>query len=118
MVDLAQQQTLFDDLLKNNLSVRELKSRIQRLNDSSKEKSTEEESGAATAIDPETQALQRQLEEFLGTKVKLEKSGPTGRLTIIFYSPEELRGIVQKLLVEKRIPDPAPPVKPDSEFFV
>ena len=118
VVDLAQQQTLFDDLLKNNLSVRELKSRIQRLNDSSKEKSTEEESGAATAIDPETQALQRQLEEFLGTKVKLEKSGPTGRLTIIFYSPEELRGIVQKLLVEKRIPDPAPPVKPDSEFFV
>ena len=93
--DLIQQQSLFDDLLKNNMSVRELKSRITRLN-----KPTEPESlQPAPTNSPENLFLQKQLEELLGTKVKVEKSGDSGKITIAFYSHEELQAWIQKLSV-------------------
>ena len=91
--DLAQQQSLFDDLLKNNLSVRELKARIKQ----SKNPSSPETEPLPAAANPEIIAIQNQLEESLGTKVKIEKNGETGKITIAFYSPEELQGIVKKL---------------------
>src|SRR3989344_4723259 len=91
--DLIQQQSLFDDLLKNNMSVRELKSRITRLN-----KPAEPESIQPTQTNnPENLFLQKQLEELLGTKVKVEKSGDSGKITIAFYSQEELQSLIQKL---------------------
>lgn len=93
--DLKQQQSLFEDLLRNNMSVRELKSRIQTL----RVQTTREELPAAIPVfaNPETASLQKELEGALGTKVRVEKSGETGKLIITFYSPEELRGIVAKL---------------------
>jgi len=91
--DLVQQQSLFDDLLKNNMSVRELKNRITRLN-----KPAEPESIQPTQTNnPENLFLQKQLEELLGTKVKVEKSGDSGKITIAFYSQEELQALIQKL---------------------
>lgn len=102
VVDLAQQQTLFEDLLRSNMSVRELKSRIRRIK-GEKEEGRKEEEKAEMAIDPETLMVQRELEEFLGAKVKVEKTGPAGKITIAFYSPEELKGIISKLL-EKNPP--------------
>ena len=77
------------------MSVRDLKSRITRLN-----KPTEPESlQPAPTNSPENLFLQKQLEELLGTKVKVEKSGDSGKITIAFYSHEELQALIQKLSV-------------------
>lgn len=93
--DPIQQQIFFDDILKNNLSVRQLKSLIQ------KSKTVPEQEVAPMTISPELVSIQKSLEELLGAKVKIEENGSTpaggGKITIAFYSPEELQGIIQKL---------------------
>lgn len=93
--DLKQQQMLFEDLLRSTMSVRELKSRIQTMR---VQQPRQELQTAAVFIDPETESIQKELEGALGTKVRVEKSGETGKLIITFYSPEELRGLVAKLI--------------------
>jgi len=91
--DIAQQEGLFDQILRENLSVRGIKARILRWREQQKPQVVPE----AVPVDAELGNLQRELEEVLGTKVMLEKSGETGKLTIVFYSPEELHGIVDRL---------------------
>ena len=92
IADFSAQQNLFEELIKNNLSVRELRSRIVSA------------SARANAVrrfnetDPEIRHLEERLSELLGTKVKVEKSGDTGRITISFASPEELKGIIDRVL--------------------
>jgi len=109
--DLKQQQMFFEDLLRNNMSVRELKSRIQTL----RAQTSKEELPIAqpVLVDVETELLQKELESALGTKVRVEKSGETGKLIIAFYSPEELRGIVAKLTTT---PVANPPAEPPLSF--
>lgn len=97
--DPAHQQTLFEDIIKNNLTVRQIKEKVQKIKDITKE--PEAVPLDSIAVDPETQILEKELEEFFGTKVTLEKSGESGKITIAFYSPEELQGIVAKLLREE-----------------
>lgn len=108
--DIKDQQALFEELMKNNLSVRELRTRIQRVK---MHKPIEPLSQAA--IDPEMLALKQELEDALGTKVNLERSGETGKVIITFYSGEELRGLVQKLKGEKQHQEPAGPTQSVSE---
>ena len=91
--DIAAQQSLFEDILKNNISVRELKARIRKTN--APEIGTEKD--VPPAADPEIAMVERELEEALGTKVKVERAGESGKITIAFYSPEELHGIVDRL---------------------
>ncbi len=94
ITDIQEQQAIFEDLIRNNLSVRELRNRIR----------AKKENAAAAAVsvpDPETEHLEEQLREVLGTKVRLQKEGGGGKLTINFYSPEELRLIIQKLTNER-----------------
>lgn len=92
--DLAQQQMLFEELLRNNLSVRELKTRIQQVRT---QRLGETPVAEIKPDDPEAIMIQKQLEEILGTSVKVEKSGPTGKITIAFYSPEELQALMTRL---------------------
>jgi ParB family chromosome partitioning protein len=89
--DQAQQQALFDDLLRNSMSVRELRLRIQHVQKAALPVPV------ATLADVETADLQKELESALGAPVKVERSGETGKLIISFYSPEELRGIIDRL---------------------
>ncbi|HEY4475119.1 MAG TPA: ParB/RepB/Spo0J family partition protein [Candidatus Paceibacterota bacterium] len=105
VADLAKQQSLFSDLLKNNLSVRELRSKIRNLNGEKKDAGAETELNAINQPeDHEVKAVQKELEEFLGARVKVERSGSSGKITIAFYSPEELNGIVNKLLEKNQPP--------------
>lgn len=53
--------------------------------------------GGGARLDPDSRALQRQLEEIFGTKVKLSKRGEHGRIVVEFYSDEELRGILDRI---------------------
>lgn len=105
VVEISHQQSLFQELLQSNMSVRELRSKIGRLK-VAPEPAEGEASRELPSQDPETIAVQRNLEEFLGAKVKVEKSGESGKITITFYSPEELHGIVNKLLEREIFPEP------------
>lgn len=104
VADSMQQQTLFEDILRNNLSVRELKTRISRMGG----KAQGADRGAAAEADPETQAYQQQLEQFFGTKVRLQRRGASGKIEIEFYSPEDLRGILERLAASTAHVDGAP----------
>ena len=41
--------------------------------------------------------LQEKLSSDLGAPVTIQKHGETGKITITFYSPEELESIVERL---------------------
>ena len=83
--DLNQQQILFQELINNNLSVRDLREKIK----------TEESGGRPQ--DPEKIYLENQLEEALGTKVNISKNQNKGKIIIKFFSPEELDAIIKKI---------------------
>ena len=97
--DLVQQMAAFRDLLVNNLSVRELKNKIRRTTTPIEEK-TESIIGNIQ-IDPELNAMQEQLMELLGAPVKIDPpagGSGKGKIVIQFFSPEEIRGIINKLI--------------------
>lgn len=50
--------------------------------------------------DPEMREWQNRLQEKLGTKVMLQRIGDRGKIVVEFYSDEELRGILGKLIKE------------------
>ena len=84
--DLNQQQIIFQELLNNNLSVRDLREKIKT-----------EEDPASQPVDPEGHYLETQLEEALGTKVQISKNQNKGKIIIKFFSPEELDAIIKKI---------------------
>jgi len=89
--DDNQKVALFNEILAKNLSVRAVETlgrQIKGISKRIKEKTT----------DPEVKVLESRLEDFLGTRVKLAKSGDRGRILIEFYSPEELNSILDKIL--------------------
>lgn len=88
------QSSFFAEILRDNLSVRQLESRIRKV----KNKLTEAEGGQKgnSFADTETKALQEQLEEFLGTKVEVMRDGKSGKIIINFYSQEELNAVLKK----------------------
>jgi ParB family chromosome partitioning protein len=91
--DISRQRELFTVLIRDNMSVRELKAKVAAVKTGASPPSSN-----AAPIDPELAAMKEQLEEFLGTDVVLSRSGPSGHLTINFYSPEELHGIIGKII--------------------
>jgi ParB family chromosome partitioning protein len=90
--DLREQQSFFESLIRDNLSVRELRSRIENRRSASVYRAP-----AVEAVDPEISEWEERLREILGTKVRLQKEGAGGKLTISFYSPEELEALISKL---------------------
>jgi hypothetical protein len=50
------------------------------------------------APDPETRILEEKLSEKLGTRVQIEKIGSKGRIHIDFFSEEELRALLDKMI--------------------
>lgn len=49
------------------------------------------------ATDPQLDAYREQLQQALGTKVRIKKSGPGGHIAIDFFSDEELTALVSRL---------------------
>jgi ParB family chromosome partitioning protein len=81
-------------LIKQQLSVRQTEELVRRLR-------TEPVSPKATrTVPPETRALETEFSKALGTKVDLSRSKKGGRLTIHFYSDEELQSLYD-LMVQR-----------------
>ncbi|MBI3638401.1 ParB/RepB/Spo0J family partition protein [Candidatus Wolfebacteria bacterium] len=92
--DPKEQGIIFKDLLSSNLSVRELRLKIRKVQPQKKEEDKKE---SPKIIDPEMKNLEGRLMEALGADVKIEKSENGGKIIITFYSPEEIRGIIGKI---------------------
>jgi len=95
IADPKEQQLLFEDLILNNLSVRQLRTRIMA------KKEAIARPVDSVMPDVETAQIEEQLREALGTKVRVQKEGQGGKVTINYYSPEELQGIIDKLTKAK-----------------
>ncbi len=85
-----QRMALFNEILIKNLSVRAVETLGRQIKGVSKRIKED-------TVDPETKILESRLEDFLGTRVKLAKSGSRGRILIEFYSSEELNAILDKI---------------------
>jgi len=81
--DLEKRRSLFKQMLEGKMTVREAEAKT-----SSGRKSKDK--------DPNIAALEDQMREALGTKVKLQMKGGSGKVTISFYSKEELKELMNK----------------------
>ncbi|MFA4999161.1 MAG: ParB/RepB/Spo0J family partition protein [Parcubacteria group bacterium] len=88
--DISRQREMFQSILRSRPSVRELKATIRRAK-------TNPASYSASRLNPELMSLQTRLEEHLGTKVEIDDEGNRGKITINYYSPEELNALIDRL---------------------
>jgi len=90
------QKRLFDDIVLNKLTTRDVKERVRR----------EKEPGlsglaSGDALSPELKMMQERLSAELGTPVSIHKKGEeSGKIEISFYSKEELQNILDKFGTE------------------
>lgn len=92
--DLRSQEQLFMELVRDNLSVRELRSRIRSAGRNTDVLKPVDENDSNHE---EMRDVKERLELFFGAPVKVEQSGDTGKIVISFYSPEELQNIISRL---------------------
>jgi hypothetical protein len=59
----------------------------------------------SAAPDPKLMAFESELRGKLGTQVKISRQGQGGRITIDFFSDDELAEIVAKMAEQKRAED-------------
>ena len=90
-----QQLHVFDWIVKEGVTVRDVENRVRELkNLPLKPYIRQTVKGAA---DPEVRALEDSLRKRLGTKVRLQRTGNSGRIMIEFYSQEEFDNLLQRL---------------------
>tara|TARA_Y100000031_G_scaffold148279_1_gene184381 strand:- start:94341 stop:95303 length:963 start_codon:yes stop_codon:yes gene_type:complete len=84
-----EQITLYKEIVYKKLTVREAE-RIARhtAHERIRKKSTE--------FDPEILALEEELTKTLGTRVQVESRGEGGKITIDFFSPNDLQGLLER----------------------
>lgn len=90
--DIVQQKNLFEEIIRNNLTVRELKVRVARI------RKPNVPPAMPKAVNPELNIIEERLQEVLGTKVSLQNDSNGGKITISFFSPEEFQEIIKKLI--------------------
>ena len=84
----SQREKLFKKALRQNWSVRAVEAAARVVNVRRHRR---------VAPDAQVSAYQEQLEQTLGTKVRVQKSGSSGRIEIEFFSDEDLAGLVEKI---------------------
>ncbi len=94
--DLPKQMQVYQSILEDHLNVREAENRARQVAG----RTFVPRRRPAAIQDPEVRAWQKQLEERLGTRVLFQRLGERGKIVVEFYSEEELRGILDKLIRE------------------
>jgi ParB family chromosome partitioning protein len=87
--DYEKQKALFDLILKSGLTVRQTENKTKEVFVRTHNRKIN--------IDPEVKVLEDNLSQVLNTKVKLQKTGSSGKIVIEFYSEEELQNIVKNI---------------------
>ncbi len=89
-----EQITLFKEILAKKLTVREAEAISRRV-------ASDKVRKQSLRFDPEMVELENQLTDTLGTRVQIEKRKVGGKLTIDFFSADDLRGILDVLNKEE-----------------
>ena len=93
MLDLEEEQlTALEAVLKRRLSVRQTEELVRRMH------SPTTSSARQRTRSPETEALERDFREALGTKVDLFRTRQGGRLVIHYYSEEDLQMLYDRIV--------------------
>jgi ParB family transcriptional regulator, chromosome partitioning protein len=92
LVGMEKQLAMFDLIVAENMTVRQVEDRVREIMERPKQTKA-----ARPNTDPELQALESQLRGKLGTKVRVQKNGQSGRITIDFFSQEELNNFLDKM---------------------
>lgn len=94
--DVPKQLELYNEIISDDLSVRAAENRARQISGRTLTPSPR----ASRLTDPELQNWQSQLQEKFGTRVHLQKRGERGKIVVEFYSDEEMRGILNKMIKE------------------
>lgn len=103
LTDTERQLQMYRTILEQGLNVRQVESKVREF--------MARKRLDAAAPDPKLMALESELRGKLGTQVKIQRQGRGGRITIDFFSDEELDEIVHKMAEEKSN-------NPESSYFV
>jgi ParB family chromosome partitioning protein len=93
--EIEKQMEVFEWIVRDQVTVREAENRVRELKNLPLKPYVR--STKAINPDPELKQIEDRLREKLGTKVRLQKQGNTGKILIEFYSQEELREIIDRL---------------------
>ncbi len=94
----AAQKQLFDDIAEHGLTTRDVKERVKRFGAGGIGHRGRPSLAAMEAnLPPEMRVLQDELSSSLGAPVQIQKGASSGKITISFYSQEELESILKKL---------------------
>lgn len=89
---MEKQLAFMDVIIAENLTVRQAEDRVREILE--RPKAVRAPRGPS---DPEVAALESELAGKLGTRVKVSKKGESGKITIEFYSQEELNSLLDKM---------------------
>ncbi|MCB8994529.1 MAG: ParB/RepB/Spo0J family partition protein [Bacteroidales bacterium] len=93
--DVEDQQYVYDETVKNDLSVRKVEELVRKLQDDSKSASKPGESKEKESLPKEYNDLKTHLSKHFGTKVDFRRSTKgSGKIVIPFTSDEELERII------------------------
>jgi ParB family transcriptional regulator, chromosome partitioning protein len=92
--DIEKQLLMFRLIQDQGLNVRQVESKVREL-------SVRRQLDAA-APDPKLMAIETELRGKLGTQVKIQRQGRGGRITIEFFSDEELEEIIRKMAEQRK----------------
>lgn len=90
----GKQAEVYQSILVDNLNVREAENKARQVSG----KMFVPRKRPAAVQDPEMRSWQNKLQERLGTRVVLQRMGERGKIVVEFFSEEELRGIIDKLI--------------------
>ena len=93
--DAQKQFEVYHAIVNDHLSVREAENRARQVGGKTL---TPRKRAASITEDPEMRQWQNRLQDRLGTKVHLQRIGQKGKIVVEFYSEEELRGLLHKLI--------------------
>jgi ParB family chromosome partitioning protein len=94
-----EQMVLYKEIVTKKLTVREAESLSRRV-------ATERIRNKTKYLDPQIIELEKSFTESLGTRVRIEKGKEGGTVTIDFFSPDDLRGLLEKLSKQASAPKP------------
>lgn len=94
--DLEKQKQMYTTVVADRLNVREAENKARQIGS----KIYVPRKRPAQVQDPEMKEWQSRLQERFGTRVQLTRMGERGKIVVEFFSEEELRGLLNKLIKE------------------
>jgi ParB family chromosome partitioning protein len=93
----AAQRRLYEDIVEHGLTTRDVKERVKQFGGGVGHRGRPSLAEMEANLPPEVRALQDELSSSLGAPVQIQKGATNGKITITFYSQEELENILKRL---------------------